>query len=256
MKFTKLNIMKLILIAILVLLLTYFLKQITAQSENFDPTTKKYVNKNKNFNEKIYPLSDKLTKSENDFIDKWIRKLENDDIKQKKHISSFTLSITLNKDGPVNKSRFGIGTKTKHKDFKNDIMKLLKQFEVETFLPDGYKYYGIAWDISDNLIKLYGLNDEDTKILCKVYNVKRDKNNNITNITFNSDKNYKVGKEKTIMNKNGKNISQYNTSSMMLPNLFYKEYSKLNDIMRKMKDNKYNLDTYSEYDNKLNLYFD
>ena len=72
MKFTKLNIMKLILIAILVLLLTYFLKQITAQSENFDPTTKKYVNKYKNYNEKIYPLSDKLTTSENDFIDNWI----------------------------------------------------------------------------------------------------------------------------------------------------------------------------------------
>ena len=224
--------------------------------ENFDnETSKKRKALFQKYNEKYYPLSKKLTKEENKLIEKWINKMEKEDVIKNKHISPITFGVTLHKDGHINKSRFGIGTKTKYDEFKKDTLELLKPFDVEKFLPKNYNYYGIAWDIEDNLLKVYGLNKDNTKILCNVYKVERDEQKIIT-IQFDSEKDYKVGKDKTIMKKDGKNVSQYNTGSSNYPLEFMSSYSKLEDVMKMAQRNDLHLDTYSEYDNKLNLYFD
>ena len=43
-----------------------------------------------------------------------------------------------------------------------------------------YNYYGIAWDIEDSLLEVYGLNKDNTKIFCNVYKVERDEQKIIT----------------------------------------------------------------------------
>ena len=104
-------------------------------------TTKNFYKK---YNELYYPLREKLTNQENKFIDKWIEKMEKNDIEKNKHISLTTVSFTLYKNGHINKSRFGIGTKTKFNDFKSDVKQLLNYFGVQKFLPNNYNYYGVA----------------------------------------------------------------------------------------------------------------
>lgn len=246
-----------ILVSISVLIYVYFLyTQIYKNRESFnnDASNKtKYLFQI--YNELYYPLTEKLTNQENDFIDKWIKRIEKDDIEKNKHISATTVSFTLHKNGHINKSRFGIGTKTKFDSFKSDTKNLLKHFGVQKFLPIHYNYYGIAWDIEDNLLKVYGLNQNNSRILCNVYNVERT-NNKVLSIRFDSEKDYKVGKDKTIMKKDGKNISQYNTNSSNYPIEYMSKYPKLKGLIESVQNNNLRLDTYSEYDNKLNLYFD
>lgn len=224
--------------------------------ENFDnETSRKIKILFQKYNEIYYPFNKEITKEENKFIDKWINKMEKDDVIKNNHISPITIGFTLHKDGHINKSRFGIGTKTKYDEFKKDTLKLLKPFNIEKFLPKNYNYYGVAWDIEDSLLKVYGLNKNNTKILCYVYRVERDEQT-ITAIHFDSGKDYNVGKDKTIMKKDGKNVTQYNTGTSNYPIEFMSSYSMLEDVIENAESNDLHLDTYSEYDNKLNLYFD
>ena len=249
-----------IIVFISLLVCTYFVyfvynenfKTMEAFDYDASKTTKNFYKK---YNELYYPLREKLTNQENKFIDKWIEKMEKNDIEKNKHISATTVSFTLYKNGHINKSRFGIGTKTKFNDFKSDVKQLLNYFGVQKFLPNNYNYYGVAWDIEDNLFKLYGLNQDSSKILCNVYNVKRS-NNRIMSMTFDSKKYYTVGKDKTIMKKDGKNISQYNTGLNTYPREYILKYPKLKGVIKSIHKNNLHLDTYSEYDNKLNLYFE
>ena len=253
------NVMKYshILIFISILVFAYFVySKIWKNIENFDnETSKKRKILFQKYNEIYYPFNKKITKEENKFIEKWINKQEKDDVIKNKHISAITIGFTLHKDGHINKSRFGIGTKTKYDEFKKDTLELLKPFDVEKFLPKNYNYYGVAWDIEDSLLKVYGLNKNNTKILCNVYKVERNEQT-ITAIQFDSEKDYKVGKDKTIMKKDGKNVTQYNTGTTNYPLEFISTYCKLEDLIENTERNDLHLDTYSEYDNKLNLYFD
>ena len=62
-------------------------------------------------------------------------------------------------------------------------------------------------------------------------------------------------KEKTNMFKNGKTVEQYNNVSK-IDNIYYKKYPKLKEIISDMDERGFYLDTYSDYDNFLNLYFE
>lgn len=222
--------------------------------ENFTDNICKFcVDKYNYYNNEIYPLKEKITKEENELIVTWLNKLTYEDISIDKHISSYTIGYTIHKNGYVNKSRLGIGTKTKFNMFKKDVLNLFKKFNIYNILPVNYNYAGIAWDIEDKIIKIYGLSSDNSEIICYVFNCVRN-GKKIKSLEFQSIKKYSVGEEKTIMYKNNNRIAQHNIYNK-LPEKYYKLYPESKKIVAKMTNDKWHLDTYSEYDNKLNLYF-
>ena len=88
-----------------------------------------------------------------------------------------------------------------------------------------------------------------------VYKTKRDRKNNITSINYDTKKNYDVNKNTTYMYKNGKTVEQHNKIPK-LDNTYYQKYPEIIELIDDMNNRGFDLDTYSEYDNKLNLYFD
>ena len=205
------------------------------------------------YNENIFPIEKKITKQENDFIKKWINMLEENDISKFEHISTYMIGCTIFKDGHVNKSRFGIGTLTKHKEFKKDCLKIFGKYNIEFKEPPDYLWHFLAWDIEDKILKVYLIHKNKTKIISYVYSVNRNQNK-IYEIYFSYKKNYIIDKSKTLMFKNKKVISQVNAE--VLPLYLKKKYTKSKEFISLMIKNKWDLNTYSEYDNKLNLYFD
>lgn len=247
MKISILQLSILIIVSYIILRYTFSI------SEGFND--KNNINDYLNYNREIYSFKKKITSAENNFILKWIKKLEHDDTYKYPYISTFTIGYTINHNRKyINKSRFGIGTITKNKEFKNDCIDLFKKINIDinSIKGDyGYDWYGIAWDIEDEILKLYLLNKDKTEIICYVYNVKRTNNKIISK--FINIKKYKVTKNYTTMFKNGNEIIQYNAKK--LPKRLMKKYDVDNKI-KEIKNIGLNLDTYSEYDNKLNLYFD
>jgi len=211
------------------------------------------VNDFDNYNNHVYPLTKKITKQENDFIKKWIGMLEEGDISKFDHISTYMIGYTIFKNGHINKSRFGIGTLTKHQEFKNDCLKILRKYNIEFKEPPGYLWYGLAWDIEDKILKVYLLNKHKTKIISHIYSVTRHENE-ISEIYFSSKKHYNVNKNKTLMFKDQQTISQVNVD--VLPKYLKNRYPKSKEIISFMNQGKWDLNTYSEYNGKLNLYFD
>ena len=57
------------------------------------------------------------------------------------------------------------------------------------------------------------------------------------------------------MHKNGKTVEQHNKIPK-LDNTYYQKYPEIIELIDDMNNRGFDLDTYSEYDNKLNLYFD
>tara|TARA_Y100000991_G_scaffold214535_1_gene202508 strand:+ start:1219 stop:1953 length:735 start_codon:yes stop_codon:yes gene_type:complete len=208
----------------------------------------------KEYNELIYPISLKITNDENIFISKWINKLKKDDIEKNPNISTYMIGFTIDKNNFVNRSRFGIGTLSYHNEFKKDCIKFLNSYQINLKEPNGYLWYAVAWDIFDNLYKVYLLSKDKKKIICYVYKVKRSKKNSIIDIVLSDKKYYNVGKKKTIMYKNRKKILQVNSTT--LPSVYIKRYPTSAIILKNMINDGWDLNTYSEYDNKLNLYFD
>lgn len=206
------------------------------------------------YNKNIFPIKKHITKEEHQFIIRWMDKISINDVLNDPHISTVIISIIIHKNGKMNKSRLAIGTKTKHKAFKKEVLQLLKNMNIYHELPSNFKYYGIGWDIEDELLKLYGLNEDNSKIICYVFNIKRD-NNKVIESTYESQKTYNVNKYKTVMLKNGKKVEQINIKNN-LPKKYFKDYPKAEKLTNVMNKNGYTLDTYSEYDNKLTLYFD
>tara|TARA_Y100000992_G_C21251869_1_gene486301 strand:- start:320 stop:1102 length:783 start_codon:yes stop_codon:yes gene_type:complete len=254
----KVSIIKII---VLIVIIYFTLRYIYLSYEGFDRNNRKpgktinCVNDYLDYNKNVYSFESKITLFENDFILKWIKKLDHDDTYKYPYISTFTVGYTIhNNTNHVNKSRFGIGTITKNKEFKSDCINLFKKMNIDinSIKSDyGYDWYGIAWDIEDALLKLYLLNNRKTEIICYVYNVDR-KNDNIIS-RFVNVKKYKITEDYTTMFKDGKEIIQYNTSK--LPTKLIKKYDVDNKI-KEIKNTHLILDSYSEYDNKLNLYFD
>lgn len=248
--YMKISILKL---SILIILSYIVLRYILNVCEGF--MERNTINDYLDYNKNVYPFESKITLLENNFILKWIKKLEQDDTYKYPYISTFTVGYTIhNNTNHVNKSRFGIGTITKNKEFKRDCINLFKKMNIDinSIKSDyGYDWYGIAWDIEDELLKLYLLNNRKTEIICYVYNVNR-KNNTIIS-RFVNVKKYKVTKDYTTMFKDGKEIIQYNANK--LPTRLIKKYD-IDNKIKEIKNIGLNLDSYSEYDNKLNLYFD
>ena len=239
---------KLFLIVLLFIFIyrKYFINQI----DNFDNS---FENKDfDDYNYYIYPLESKITKQENYFIRKWLNKLEKND--SSKYISTSTVGFTIFKNRNINKSRFSIGTLTKHREFKNDCMKILKKYNLNINQPRGYLWYKVAWDIEDKIIKVYLINKYRTKIICYVYSVARTDDNKILEMYFSSKKFYNINKDNTLMFKNKQVISQINTE--LLPVYLKKRYPESKKIISMMNNDNWELKIYSEYNNKLNLYFD
>lgn len=205
------------------------------------------------YNKHIFNLKKYITKNENTFINKWINNLERKDFSMN-NISTYLTGVTIYTNGTVNYSRFAIGTLTKFYLFKTDCIDLMKKMHLNPInVPNNYMYYGVAWDIHDNLFKIYLLNNKRTNILCYVYKITRH-NNDIINSNFLQIKKYDVYYNNTIMHKNGQRVYQINSNTLS-KNLLNK-YEKAYKIINKMKKFNWMLDTYSEYDNKLNLYFE
>ena len=224
----------------------YFINQI----DNFDNS---FQNKDfDDYNNYIYPLESNITKQEKYFIRKWLNKFEKRDISQ--NISTSIVGFTIFKNGHINKSRMSIGTLTKHREFKNDCKKILKKYNLDIKEPKGYVWYKVAWDIEDQIIKIYLINKYRTKIICYVYFVSRSKDNKISEMYFSSKKFYNINKNNTLMFKDKQVISQVN--SEILPIHLKKRYPKSKKIISKMNNDNWELKLYSEYNGKLNLYFD
>ena len=205
------------------------------------------------YNKYIFNLKKYITQDENKFITKWINKLEKKDFSIN-NISTYLTGITIYTNGTVNYSRFAIGTLTKFDLFKVDCVNLMKKLKINPInVPNNFMYYGIAWDIHDNLFKVYLLNNTKKNILCYVYKITR-QNNKLINSNFLQVKKYDVYYNNTIMYKNNKRIYQINSNK--IPKHLLNKYEKTYKIINKMKKYNWILDTYSEYDNKLNLYFE
>ena len=91
------------------------------------------------------------------------------------------------------------------------------------------------------------------KIQCHVYKVVRNDKNKIIETTFDTKKTYDVGEKVTVMYKNGKNIEQVN---LPRPTSVDTKNTIANTWIKKMQKLGFIFDTYSDYDGKINLYFD
>lgn len=203
----------------------------------------------------IYDIKSNISSYEYEFYIKWVNKLCHIDTTVYKQISPYMMSWIINKNGDINYSRFAIGTLTKNEDFMIDCKELLDKMNINTSdinVPYYYKWYGFAWDIENKLIKIYLLNKQGTKIICYEYKVERI-NKNISSGKIFKIKRYEVFDSVTIMHKNGTDVHQINSSS--LPDHLIKKYN-IGDKFKEMKNNSWDLDTYSEYEDKLTLYFE
>jgi len=222
---------------------------------DYDFNASNVVGRFKFYNKYFYPLENNITEHEKRFILNWMLKLEYDDFENETHISPFTISIVIFKNGNINKSRLAIGTKTKFDLFKKETNELLGKMNIKIEPPKDYKYYGIAWDIEDELFKIYFLSDDNSKMICHILKIKRN-GINILNVKLKDIKKYDVDEKVTLMHKEGKIVKQFNQSS--LPLELRKKYPSIKNLEQSLSFNNMHLhlDTYSEYDNKLNLYYD
>jgi len=220
---------------------------------DFNPAN--VVGRFKFYNKNFYPLEKNITEHEKKFILNWMLKLDINDFKNERHISPFTISVVIFKNGKINKSRFAIGTKTKFDLFKKETNELLSKMNIKIEPPKDYKYYGIAWDIEDELFKIYFLNNDNSKMICHIFKIKRN-GIQISNVKLKDIKKYDVDEKVTLMYKEGKTVKQFNQEE--LPLELRKKYPSIKNFEQSLSFNimHLELDTYSEYDNKLNLYYD
>lgn len=238
--------LKLILITLIII---YFIK-ILYSKENF--SNELGISDFKSYNNSIYPLTDKITCDEKIFIEKWIKRLNDRDIKMNKNIIPYKIGFTIDKKNYVNRSRFTIGTLTYYREFKRDCLNILKKYQINLIEPKNYLWHAMAWDINDSLLKVYLINSQISKIICYVYKVKRNKKT-IIDIDLSDTKYYSIGKNKTILYKKNKKVVQVKNDT--LPYIYNKRYPNSLVILRNMNNEGWDLNSYSEYDNKLNLYF-
>ena len=208
------------------------------------------------YHEEVYPILDKISQVEIEFIYNYIKNSSVEDIKKDNHVSPYTYCINVKKiDGKINSSRFAFGTKTNHKELEKNIKDLAQEININ--LPDKkhHLWYGVGWDLEDKLIKFYTISKDSKTMTCYVYNTERDNESNIKQIKYNSKKKYDVNKDVTYMHKDGKTIEQHNNVPK-IDNVYYKKYPKITEIINDMNNRGFVIDTYSEYNDTLNIYFD
>jgi len=188
------------------------------------------------YQKNIFSIYSHLSNEEYSFLIKTLNDICDDDINKNKHLSSYSFVISIEND-KINTSRFIVGTKTKPENFKKNSIKMLKSLNISEKSPIGFQWYGIGWDINNNIIKIYFLKKDFSEIICKEY--ARYPSKKIR------EKKYNVGIKTTIMEKDGQKIEQINN---------FKKFE--HEILKKMLDLGFSLDTYSKYDKKITLYFD
>ncbi len=202
----------------------------------------------------VYPFHRKIGKIEREYISNLKGVYDYyKEFRETVHISPYSFSISIDKEtNKVNLTRVNIGSV--ESDITSHVEKLLRHIGVDTQIcAPNYKYYGVGWDLVDEIIKFYTLSNDKSKIECYVYKVKRDAENEIVESKFETKKEYDVGKKNTVMHKNGKKIDQKNLSRVASMNT---KHPVADDWIKKMKKLGFMLDTHSDYDGKINLYFD
>lgn len=187
------------------------------------------------FQKEVCLIIDLVSHQEYDFIVKTLSLISEDDIRENRHLSSYSYPISICGKS-VNCSRFIFGTKTNPNLFQKNAQKMLKALNIQESEPDGFQWYGIGWDIENDEIKIYFLKKDFSQIFCKEF--RRSSGAKIR------DKIYQVGKYVTTMRKDEKIIEQININSLE------------HEIVGKMNSLGFDLDTYSEYSNKKTFYFD
>ena len=202
------------------------------------------------FNKQFFNLNLNLSLEENLFINKCISNIQEEDIFVNDHISAYTFCPSVDASGLINYGRFAFGKKTKDKIFYNLVeelfyfMKLVIYEERENFF-----HYGLGWDCKNNLIKFYQLSLDNSKIYCEEFFIDR---HNFNNNYMCKQKEYEVGVNNTIMNKDSLVVNQVNLNNSN--KIFENQYA--NDLSSRMKALGFTLDTYSIYDGTTTLYFD
>jgi hypothetical protein len=209
------------------------------------------------YDEEVYPIRSEISKSELDFIYNYIKMSSLNDMFKDTHISPYTYSMKISKlNGTINSSRFAFGTKNNHKEIEKNIKQLAKKIGITDLSKESNDlWYGVGWDLEDNIIKFYTISRDKKTLICYVYKTTRDDKKNIIKTKYLSKKTYDVNKDKTYMFKNGKTVEQYN-SVPKIDNVYYNKYPQLKEIISDMDNRGFYLDTYSDYDNFLNLYFE
>lgn len=208
------------------------------------------------FDSNVYPIRSKLSKPELDFIYQYIHTCSESDVTSDKHISSYTYGISLLDNGIENRSRFAFGTKTNFDKMRENMQDLASHIGISTLPVDNtHLWNGVGWDVVNKELKFYLLSKDKLTMVCYVYTVERDSNNNIIHTEFKDTKLYSVDKTVTLMRKGDITVKQYNDISRITKQM-YTTYPKLKRTIGRMKRYGYNLDTFSEYNNQINLYFD
>lgn len=196
-------------------------------------------NKFYKYQKNIFSLISSVSQQEYEFILNTISSITKEDIEENAHISAYSFPITINKNSnKINSSRITVGTKTNFKVFRKNALSMLNSLNISEVAPRGFNWYGIGWDIENDEIKIYFLKKDFSEIKCKEY--QRSSASKIR------EKKYKIGVITTEMEKDGKIIKQLNTNKRQF------DY----EIVKKMIDLGFVVDTYSEYSDKLTIYFD
>jgi len=206
------------------------------------------------YNKNVFPFHKKIGKEEQSYVNAVVSKYDyRTEFKTNRDISPYSFSISIDKEtNNVNLTRVNIGSV--ETDISHPMKRLTDHLKIkETICAPEFKYYGVGWDLIDEIIKFYTLKNDKSTIECHVYKVKRDLNNEITDTTFHTKKTYDVGKKNTVMYKDGKNVNQRNVNRDFATDM---KHSMANEWMSKMKKLGFILDTHSDYGGNINLYFD
>jgi len=196
-------------------------------------------NKFYKYQKNIFSLISSVSEQEYEFILNTISSIAKEDIEENAHVSAYSFPITINKNSSkINSSRITVGTKTDFKVFRKKALSMLSSLNISEVAPRGFNWYGVGWDIENDEIKIYFLKKDFSEIECKEY-----QRSSALKIR---EKKYKIGETITKMEKDGEIIKQLNTNQRQFDH----------EIAKKMIDLGFAVDTYSEYGDKLTIYFD
>ncbi len=176
-----------------------------------------------------------ISRSEYDFVTETLDNVTEKDIHDNEHLSCYSFVISA-EGSSINASRFIVGTKTNPDLFKKNALKMLNSLNISPKAPSDFDWYGVGWDIENDEIKIYFLKKDLSQIHCKEYCKSSSKKIR--------EKIYDVGEKCTKMHKDNQTINQINS------NMYDHE------MVHKMIALGFNLDTYSNYKDKITLYFD
>jgi len=187
------------------------------------------------YQKNIYPILPNISRPEYNFILESLGNITERDILDNEHLSSYSFVVSIEGE-EINASRLIVGTKTNPELFEKNALSMLNNLNIFPKTPNGFKWYGVGWDIKNDQIKIYFLKNDLSQIYCEEYS--RSSSGKMR------EKLYDVGKKSTIMHKDNETVNQINSNT----------YD--HEVVNKMIGLGFNLDTYSQYRDKITLYFD